>query len=252
MHISKLARDAAIDLQRIRDWWQQPRTPRLPPDRAMELYFTYHPRTVFLKTCPAGARIVDVGAGDGTSQVFRKWPSPERPDLRMYAYSLEKGAHFDAFDGFETSDWNVSPPEFPGLEFDALLCAHFIEHIADPASLANWAARKMKPGARVFLEWPSPASLHLPAKRALADAGISLVISRFDDDDTHRELPDADAIAASFNAEGFSIEARGVVRMPWLEDEILARHRDDADRFPAQAAFWSWTGWSQYLVLRAP
>lgn len=242
----------ASGIEAIRQWWKRPRTARLPKDRAMELYFTFHPRTAFLKNCPPDARVVDIGAGDGSLSVFRKWPAPERMDLKLYAYSIEKGAQFDAFEGYEISDWNLAPPEFPGVRFDAILCAHFIEHIADPTSLVTWAARKLVPGGRMYVEWPSPSSLDLPSKHALAEAGVPLIISRFDDDDTHRELPDIGAVAAAFEAQGFEVETRGTVRLPWLEEEIMARHRDDADRFPSQAAFWSWTGWSQYLILRAP
>ena len=33
---------------------------------------------------------------------------------------------------------------------------------------------------------------------------------------------------------------------------MLAHFRDDTDPFPRQAAFWSRTGWSQYLLLRQP
>jgi len=47
---------------------------------------------------------------------------------------------------------------------------------------------------------------------------------------------------------GFSIDARGIVRLPWLEDEMLAHYKHSADGFYRQAAFWSYTGWCQYIV----
>jgi len=157
---------------------------------------------------------------------------------------------FDKFKAYEISDWNQSPPEFGGQQFDAVVCAHFIEHIADPASFVAWAARKLKPGGRIYLEWPSPASLDLPSREELKAAGVPLMISRFDDDHTHRELPDRDAIVAAFEGSGFVVETRGIVRLPWLEDEMLANYRHADDGFACQAAFWSYTGWSQYLILR--
>ncbi len=237
-----------MDIARIREWFARDRKPALTREQATELYFTFHPRTAFLKTLPPGSKVVDIGAGDGSLSVFRKWPAPQRADLELYAYSIEKGRLFDDFKGFEVSDWNASPPEFDGTIFDAIICAHFIEHIEDPASLAAWASRKLGNDARVYLEWPSPESLALPSRSELEDAGVPLIISRFDDDHTHRELPDADAVAASLQAKGFSITTRGIVRLPWLEDELLAHFRDDDDGFSRQAAFWSYTGWSQYLV----
>lgn len=241
----------SMDVAQIRDWFLQARKPRLDRDRVMELYFTFHPRTSFFKTLPEGAHVADIGAGDGTLSVFRKWPAPERRDLRIYAYSIEKGRMFDEFDAYEITDWNLAPPEFGGQTFDAVICAHFIEHIADPASFVAWAARKLNPSGRIYLEWPSPASLELPARTELAAAGVNLMISRFDDDHTHRELPDCDAMVAAFDAAGFTVEARGIVRLPWIEEEMLGHFRDGDDGFPRQAAFWSRTGWSQYLILRA-
>lgn len=241
-----------MQTEQIRDWFLQARVATLPRERVMELYFTFHPRTAFVKTLPRNAKLVDIGAGDGSLSTFVGWPSPKRPDLEIHAYSLEKGEHFDRFRSYEIGDWNRAPPEFPGTRFDAVVCAHFIEHIADPASFVAWAARKLAPGGRVYLEWPAPASLDLPKREELEAAGVPLIISRFDDDDTHRDLPDADRIVAACLAQGFELEARGIVRLPWIEDEMLAHFRNDSDGFARQAAFWSYTGWSQYLVLRLP
>jgi len=241
-----------MTLQDIIDWYQRPRRAQSTGGRAQELYFLFHPRTAFLKTLPVGAELVDIGAGDGSLVNFREWPDPARRDLHMYAYSIEKGDRFDAFEGYEISDWNVAPPEFDGKRFDAIISAHFIEHIEDPATFVAWAARKLVPGGRAYVEWPSPAALTLPSRSELLDAGVDMVISRFDDDATHQALPDRGAIEAHAAAAGLSCTASGIVRLPWIEDELMAHFRDASDRFPAQAAFWSWTGWSQYLILEQP
>lgn len=237
-----------MDINSIAAWFRKPRRPGLDQDRVNELYFTFHPRTAFLKTLPVGTAVVDIGAGDGTLSVFRRWPAPERRDLKLYAYSLEKGRQFDDFDGFEIGDWNASPPQFGGRTFGAIVCAHFIEHITDPESFVEWAAQKLDPGGRAYIEWPSPASIGLPTRAELERAGVPLMISRFDDDHTHQGLPDGDAIVAALQARGFAIETRGTVRLPWLEDEMLASASAADDGFCRQAAFWSYTGWSQYII----
>lgn len=243
---------ATLTVEDIQAWYQRPRRSTLPKQRVMELYFTFHPRTAFLKTLPRDATVADIGAGDGSLSVFRKWPEPERPDLELHAYSLEKGRLFDEFASFELGDWNAAPPQFGDRAFDGIVCAHFIEHIADPASLVAWAAPRLRPGGRMYLEWPAPASLSLPPRDALERVGVPIMISRFDDDRTHRALPDADAIVAAVLDAGLVLETRGTVRLPWLEDEILAHYKDDEAGFGRQAAFWSMTGWSQYLVVRRP
>ncbi|MEP6634062.1 MAG: methyltransferase domain-containing protein [Luteimonas sp.] len=241
-----------MTLQKIIDWYQYPRKTRIAGGRAQELYFQFHPRTAFLKTLPIGATVADIGAGDGSLSIFRDWPEPARRDLRLYAYSIEKGDRFDAFESYEISDWNEKQPEFDGMRFDAVISAHFIEHIADPGTFVAWLARKLAPGGRAYVEWPSPAALTLPTRSELLEAGVNLVISRFDDDATHRALPDRDAIQAHAVEAGLTCTASGIVRLPWIEDELMAHFRDADDRFPSQAAFWSWTGWSQYLIFEQP
>lgn len=240
---------APLGVEDIAKWFNRPRERHLDRDRVMELYFTFHPRTAFLKTLPGAATVADIGAGDGSLSVFRTWPSPERRDLQLFAYSIEKGRLFDEFAGYEISDWNSAPPEFGGRLFDAVVCAHFIEHIADPTSFVEWAHASMKPGGRIYLEWPSPHSLGLPSRKALEAAGVPLIISRFDDDRTHRDLPDRDTMIAALEGSGFRVETQGLVRLPWLEDEMLAHFRDAEDGFSRQAAFWSYTAWSQYLIV---
>jgi len=234
--------------EQIKKWFDAPRTPKIPPERVMELYFAVHPRTVFLKMLPPDTRVADIGAGDGSLSVFLRWLDPQRSDLRLWGYAMDKGRLFDEFEAYELSDWNKSPPEFGATTFGAIMCSHFIEHVADPASLVAWASRKLDASGRLYLEWPSPHSLDLPARRELERIGVPLMISRFDDDGTHRDLPDADAMVAAFARAGFSVEARGLVHMPWLEGEMLAHFREAADPFPRQAAFWSHTRWSQYVV----
>ena len=241
-----------MDIAKIVAWYNAPRRSTISASKALELYFQFHPRTAFLKTLPVRARAVDIGAGDGSLSTFRAWPEPARHDLRLYAYSLEKGAHFDAFDGYETGDWNLARPVFDGLSFDGIVSAHFIEHIDDAGTFVEWAADRLAPGGRAYVEWPSPASLDLPPLSELHAAGVPLVISRFDDDCTHQHLPDRDVVAARATQAGLRVSASGTIRLPWLEDALLAGFRDAPDRFPAQAAFWSWTQWSQYLVLERP
>lgn len=241
-----------MHLDPIVEWYRRDRTSQMSPAKIQELYFQNHPRTAFLKMLPSGARVVDVGAGDGSLSVFKEWPAPQRPDLRLHAYSIEKGPMFDEFESYEISDWDVQPPEFAGMSFDGVLSAHFIEHIKEPETLAAWAAKRLAPRGRVYVEWPSPNSLALPSRFELLEHGVDLVISRFDDDKTHQALPDRKRFEEALVSAGLLVEQAGVIRLPWIEDELMAHFREDKDPFMRQAAFWSWTGWSQYVVASAP
>lgn len=232
----------------IHEWYTRKRIPSIDAQQAQALYFQVHPRTAFVKNLPREAALVDIGAGDGSLTAFRRWPKPVRADLRMYGYALEKGRLFDEFDGYEIGDWNRAPPDFGGLQFDAILSAHFIEHIAEPRSFVRWTASKLRPRGRVYLEWPSENALSLPGRAALAQAGVDLMIARFDDDLTHQRLPSRGEMLAEMHAAGLQIEMSGIIRLPWFEEELMAHFRDSQDRFPVQAAFWSWSGWSQFII----
>ncbi|MEO8364602.1 MAG: methyltransferase domain-containing protein [Pseudoxanthomonas sp.] len=236
--------------EEIVEWYSRDRRAAVSGHIAQELYFQFHPRTAFLKMLPVDARVADIGAGDGSLSVFRTWPDPARKDLRLHAYSLEKGEHFDRFESYEISDWNASPPEFGGLQFDGIVCAHFIEHVSDPASFAAWAGRKLVRGGRAYVEWPSEASVDLPSRDELLQQGVPLIISRYHDDSTHSSLPARDLMIEAFEANGLQIEQQGVVSLPWVEEQLMANFKDSHDSFPRQAAFWSMTRWSQFLIVR--
>ncbi len=239
-----------MDFENVLNWYKKSRTPTITAEKAIELYFQFHPRTAFVKMLPQNSTLVDIGAGDGSLSIFRNWPDPVRRDIQMYAYSIEKGSRFDDFEAYELSDWNAQPPQFGGRTFDAILSAHFIEHIESPTSFLDWSVKKLNAGGRLYLEWPSVASNEpsIPSKSDLMEEGVNLVISRFDDDCTHKALPDRNLIKSHATTLGLRLVAEGVARLPWLEDELMANFRDAEDRFPAQAAFWSWSGWSQYLI----
>lgn len=239
-------------LEQIVEWYHRKRGLARPREELLELYFQFHPRTAFLKTLPMNAVVADIGAGDGSLSVFRTWLAPMREDICLYAYSIEKGEKFDDFAGYEVSDWNVARPRFDGLRFDGVVSAHFIEHIHDPSTFMEWAALKLVPGGRAYVEWPSPVSCDLPSRQELLDHGVNLVISRFDDDRTHQALPQRDVMEAAARRHGLSVMTSGVIRLPWLEEQMMEAYRDNDDRFPVQAAFWAWTGWAQYLVVERP
>ena len=102
------------------------------------------------------------------------------------------------------------------------------------------------------MEWPSERSLNLPSRSELLGAGVDLVISRFDDDDTHEAIPSREFLKAIAADLDLLLVNEGIARVPWLEEELMASYRNSEDRFPVQAAFWSWTGWSQFLIFEAP
>lgn len=242
-----------LDAESLAAWFHQARTPRLRRERAIECFYSCHPRVVFLKTLKSDANVLDVGAGNGSLEVFRNWLEPQRPDLRMYAYSLEKGERFDAYTGYELGNWENGPPAFRGVEFDAIIASHFIEHVSDPLAFLNWAAASLGPGGRIYVEWPSPNSLRLPSRKELLACGVDIIISNFHDDNTHRQMPDRAALLVALEGAGWLIDQQGTVKLPYFEEELLAScDEPPMDASAKLSAFWSKTRWTQYFVASRP
>ena len=207
------------------------------------------PQCRFLKALPASAAVLDVGAGDGALQVYRGWPPPKRPDLTMYAFAMDRGALFDRYDGNELGTWPAGRPNFGGKLFDAIFAANFIEHIERPLDFIGWAATRLAQGGRIFLEWPRKVSLSLPTTAELQAIGIDVMAGNYFDDATHRaERPASADVRAALVAAGLRIEASGIVQTPWLQDHLMAMGKLADDRVHRTLAYWSFTGWTQYIV----
>ncbi len=233
----------------IKRWYHARREPRMKEGEIQELLQLMHPRLIFIKTLPYAASVLDVGAGDGSLYLLKKWPAPPRTDLKIYAYALEKGRFYDDLDGYELGRWPEEKPEFPGIAFNAVFCSHCLEHIEGRTEFITWCAAKLPPDGRIYLEWPSPEALDLPPKDELTAVGVDLIISNYRDDLTHRDLPERETILHYLVQAGFFVEQTGVVRFPFIEEELLAHFAyNDRDSFGRQSAFWSKTYWSQYIV----
>ncbi|GAB3030655.1 hypothetical protein GCM10027285_11640 [Oleiagrimonas citrea] len=239
----------AAKVDEIVDWFAREREAHLSEGRCLELAQLFHPRVIFLKTLRHASRVLDVGAGDGSLPIFKSWPQPVREDLRMYAFSLEKGANFDAYEGYEIGNWEKVRPDFGGMKFDAIFSSHFIEHIRDPLEFISWSAERLSPGGRLYVEWPSDESLGMPSRDELVARGVDIMISNFRDDKTHRELPIAHEVATRMRAAGLEVDLQGKARNPYLEEEVMALFgKNGKDASAVQLAFWSKYRWAQYFV----
>lgn len=236
------------DIDSIVQWFNADVPVAVREDLVLAGFHSSHPRILFLKGLPPGAIVLDVGAGDGSMQLFRTWLTPARTDLKMYAYSLEKGIHFDSYDGFEIGNWDERPPLFEGLEFDAMFSAHFIEHIQDPSAYFEWAGSRLAPGGRIFTEWPSERALRAPTKSELHLHGIDLFLGNFYDDLTHRSFPSKMRVLRALRKAGLEVEAAGTIRLPLYETQMLGHYRRTGDTPTLQLAYWSRTGWCQYVI----
>jgi SAM-dependent methyltransferase len=223
------------------------RLPDLADDQLLELFWLFHPRYRFIKSLPWGVSLIDIGAGDGALAYWREWGKPDRSDLRLYGGDLTEGAHRRLYDGWECLDLDERSPSFPNVELNAFIASHVIEHLREPERLIRWIADRGQIGSRIYLEWPSRATLDLPTKDQLRECGIDVAASNFKDDETHKECPDLQGISAYLQSCGLAVTAQGEIDLGVIGEEMFARANEPNLR---TMGYWSITRWCVFVEAR--
>jgi SAM-dependent methyltransferase len=230
-------------------WLEEDCPGEIDPSVLDQAYQLSLPRTVFLRALPHAAKVLDVGAGDGSLTVFKEWPLFARRDLALYALSLERGEHFDNYNAYETKNLENDQNIFEGLTFDAMICAHFTEHIADPSTAIAFFERKLRRGGRIYIEWPHPISTRMPKREDLIALGYDISTLNFYDDGSHIQAWEADGLLRDFEGYGFVLEAGGRVHLPWLGSQMRRHSRAEPNVTRLTMGAWAAFGWAQYAIL---
>ncbi|MDP3898199.1 MAG: methyltransferase domain-containing protein [Mesorhizobium sp.] len=218
-------------------------------DSEIQTYMnTVIPRALFFKNLPMNARVLDLGAGDGGLSVYKEWPIPARKDVKMYALSLEWTERFEKYEAVELGDFEKMDPDFGGVRFDGVVCAHFIEHMTSIDHTLDYLDRRIAPGGRMYFEWPHAASKRLPKRQSFIDVGLPTFTTNFFDDQTHVDTWQMSDVAAGLAERGFQIESAGRTYMPYLADALKSIARRNNDIVCGTFAIWLKTGFAQYLV----
>jgi SAM-dependent methyltransferase len=212
-------------------------------------FWAAYPRFRFVKCLPWGARLLDIGAGNGGLAMWREWQTPRRPDIRMFGLDLQRGTHAHLYEAWEVADLDQGLPDFGGTIFDAFLASHLIEHVGDPLALLRNIAAVAAPAARFYLEWPNPVTTQLPSARQLErEHGFVIQTFNFYDDDTHRQTPERSEVEAMLAEVGFHVIESAETRLGVLAEEMIARGRMRDDLTFRQMGLWSSVGWSNVVI----
>ena len=155
-----------------------------------------HSRDVFLDELVHGADVFDIGCGNDPFKV-------QRPDIRYvgldvkdYNQRHDPTEHADEYIAVPTKEFLIAIEERPN-QFDAVVSSHNLEHCENPDGVVSAMARALRPGGRIFLAFPSAASLNMPSREGTLN---------FWDDDTHLRPPDYRRVLSLLTDEGISID----------------------------------------------
>ena len=137
----------------------------------------------FLRSLPPNPRILDIGCGNNSPQRVKGL----RPDATYTG--VDVGDHNQSGNSLSFADHYViaSSAEFANAiaalgaaRFDGVISNHNLEHCEAPDAVLEAIAKVIAPGGRLFLAFPSEASVNFQSREGTLN---------FFDDPTHREVP---------------------------------------------------------------
>ena len=178
----------------------------------------------YRKRVPPGPRILDVGCGNHSPSVTKRWfPGCYYVGADIARYNLTD-ADEALIDWFVpvTADgcgYDVLPDE----TFDLIILSHVIEHMSDPLPLVTRLCAKLKRGGFIWLSFPSLRSLSLPS---------AIGSLQYCDDPTHVRIVDVKdvgnalldggvAVIHAGRSRNFPRFVQGFLRLPFAFAERL-------------------------------
>src|SRR5579875_3321351 len=104
----------------------------------------------------AGARILDIGCGNGSPSLTKRWfPGCHYAGADIERYNL-KDADIAAMDEFFLLGRDGSGYDaIPEASYDFVILNHVIEHMPDPKPVLASLCSKLRPGAHIWIAFPS-------------------------------------------------------------------------------------------------
>jgi SAM-dependent methyltransferase len=109
---------------------------------------------------PAGARVLDAGAGEGQYRALLAHTRYEAQDFAQYGGSPD--AHAPETWRYVALDYvcDIAAIPVPDASFDAVVCTEVLEHVPDVLAVLRELARITAPGGRMLLSAPLGSGMH--------------------------------------------------------------------------------------------
>lgn len=201
----------------------------------------------FLRALPRGARVLDVGCGNGSPARFRS----VRPDI--YYVGVDVGDYNQPSDPVEhANEYVVCPPEefaatletYAG-QMDAVVSAHNLEHCDEPERVVAAMASALRPGGHLYLAFPCEESVNFPKRGGCLN---------FFDDRTHQKVPSWHKTLDALSAHGCEIVFQAKRYRPLLNclRGLLLEPASFLRRQVIPGATWALYGFESIIWARKP
>jgi SAM-dependent methyltransferase len=115
-----------------------------------------------IRKLPAGARLLDAGAGELRNRVHCEGIDYVSQDFSVYRGGEHEGISGRSWDAGQVdlvSDIASIPA--PDASFDAVLCSEVLEHVPEPTRALAEFSRLLKPGGSLILTAPFSSNVHM-------------------------------------------------------------------------------------------
>ena len=191
-------------------------------------------------------RVLDAGAGPSDAALAKTLLAPGTWFEAINIVPRPAGTEGAAFDAYHVRDLDKTDLDFvEDGSFDYVVCSHTIEHLEDGVAVLNRLCAKVRPGGRLYLEWPSMESLSFPIR------GLGL---NFYDDPTHRATYPLALVADIVEKAGFEVVYAGK-RHVWLRmisSPFLTFYHSLKARRLRLYDLWDWTGFAYVVTALRP
>jgi SAM-dependent methyltransferase len=190
--------------------------------------------------------LLDVGCGNHSASRTKRWfPRCRYFGLDRQTYNNDAG-DFALMERFYQADLETSDlSEVPDGFFDAVVCAHVLEHLRGGLALVERLPAKLGPGGELYVEFPSVRSLGLPSARGTLN---------FCDDASHVRVYSVREVSNLLLAQGLVIRRAGR-RRSWsraMLTPLVAAASWVRDGSPGGGSFWDLTGFADFVWAARP
>jgi 2-polyprenyl-3-methyl-5-hydroxy-6-metoxy-1,4-benzoquinol methylase len=174
-----------------------------------------------LEHVPAGARVLDVGCGEGWFTAALAGTGREAVGIDVAQEPLRRAREREA--GIDLRLVGAEGPwPLQDTSFDAVWAGEVIEHVADTAGWLSEVRRVLRSGGTLVLSTPA----HGPLTRLALGLSERAFAAHFDPRSDHLRFYTRRSVAALLEDFGFErIEVRGLGGRPWVRRVLLVAAR---------------------------